>query len=53
MQMQEMWVPFLVWEDLLEKERISIPVFLSGEYPVFVQYSCLDKEARWATVHRV
>ena len=29
--MQEMWVPSLGWEDPMEKEWQSIPVFLPGK----------------------
>ena len=30
--MQEIWVLSLGWEDLLEKERLSTPVFWPGEF---------------------
>ena len=39
----ETQVQFLGWEDRLEEEMATIPVFLPGEF--------LDRGAWWATVH--
>ena len=40
---QETQVQFLGWEDPLEEEMATIPVFLPGEF--------LDRGAWWDTVH--
>ena len=43
--MQETWVRSLGWEDPLEKEMATTPVFLPGE--------SLDRGVWWATFHGV
>ena len=53
--MQETWVQSLGWEDLLENEMATTPVFFFFFFQL--QYSCLenymDRGAWWATVHGI